>query len=56
MEIPEEIKKMVIKCQEKTDHFILSRPEKITPLHQCDAVSKQIDFLVNNIIKFYERG
>jgi hypothetical protein len=56
MEIPEEIKEMVAKCKERTDHFILSQPERISPLDQCDAISKQINFLVKNIILFYERG
>ena len=55
MEIPEEIKNIVANCKERTDHFILSQPERFTPLHQCDAVSKQIDFLVDDILEYYER-
>lgn len=55
MEIPEEVKKMVDNCKERTDHFILSQPERITPLDQCVAVSKQIDFLVDDILEYHKR-
>jgi len=48
--IDKEIEEMITKCKEKTNWFILSQPEKITPLQQCDSVSKQIDLLVASII------
>ena len=48
--IDKEIEEMVTQCKKRTNYFILSQPEKITPLQQCDAVSKQIDLLVRSII------
>ena len=53
MPISKEIKEMVANCKERTDHFVLSQPEKFTPLHLCDAISKQIDSLVDGIIEHY---
>lgn len=44
-----QIKEIVDRCKEKIDHIILSQPERITPLQQCEAVSNQIDSLVEDM-------
>ena len=46
----EGIEQKVTLHKEKIDWFILSQPERFTPLQQCEEISKVVDCMVEEIL------